>query len=112
MDLDIHKQGGQTIVALEGEIDFHSSPVLRERVLKLLDQGTDLIVDMTQVSFIDSSGIASLVEGLQHARGQKRQLSLAGVGETPMQVFRLTKLDTVFPMYDSLEAAVDRFPAR
>ena len=100
MELEIQTQGEHTIILPRGEIDFHSSPRLREQILSAL-------VDMSGVSFIDSSAIASLVEGLQHARNKGRELALAGIQETPMKVLRLTRLDNVFPIHESVQACLE-----
>jgi anti-sigma B factor antagonist len=106
MELEIQTQGEHTIILPRGEIDFHSSPRLREQMLSVLDSGRDLLVDMSEVSFIDSSAIASLVEGLQHARNKGRELALASIQETPMKVLQLTRLDSVFPIHESINACL------
>ena len=71
MQSTIREQGSYTIITLSGEIDFHSSPQVRKDMLKSLDQDRNLLVDLSEVSYIDSSTIASLVESLQHAKGRK-----------------------------------------
>jgi len=98
MELDIRTEGDYTVISPRGEIDFHTSPWLRQQIIDALGRGRDLLIDMTAVSFIDSSAIASLVEGLQRARDEQRRLVLAGLQEAPTQVLHLTRLDTVFPI--------------
>ena len=106
MELEIQTQGEHTIILPRGEIDFHSSPRLREQILTVLDADRNLLVDMSEVSFIDSSAIASLVEGLQHARKKGRELALAGIQEIPMKVLQLTRLDHVFPIHESIQSCM------
>ena len=62
---------------------------------------------MAEVSFIDSSVIASLVEGLQHAKGKGRELALTSLQKTPLQVLQLTRLDSVFPIHESVSACLE-----
>ncbi len=105
MESQTHKEGSYTILKLSGEIDFHVSPKVREDVLAGLNEGQNLLVDLSGVSYIDSSGIASLVEGFQHAKGKSLSFALVGVRDGVMSVLKLTRLDKVFPMFDSTEAA-------
>ena len=106
MESQISKEGSFTILKLGGEIDFHVSPKVREDVLAGLNEGQNLLVDLSDVSYIDSSGIASLVEGFQHAKGKSLSFALVGVRDGVMSVLKLTRLDKVFPMFDSAEAAM------
>ena len=105
MESETRKEDSYTILTLSGEIDFHVSPKVREDVLAGLDEGQNLLVDLSGVSYIDSSGIASLVEGFQHAKGKQLSFALLGVKDGVMSVLKLTRLDKVFPMFDSVEAA-------
>ena len=108
MKFETRKEGDFTIVSPSGEIDFHYSPQLREQVLAGLDDGQHVVVDLSDVTYIDSSGIASLVEGLQHAKGKGLEFSLAGVMDGVMQVLKLTRLDNVFTIHQSVADAVAR----
>ena len=103
METQVKQVDEFSILAPIGEIDFHRSPNLRMQILSELDLGRHLVVDLQQVSYIDSSAIACLVEGLQHARGRDQVFGLAGVGEAAMQVLRLTRLDSVIPIRDQAE---------
>ncbi len=105
MESQTRIEGSYTILELSGEIDFHVSPKVREDVLAGLNDNQNLLVDLSGVSYIDSSGIASLVEGFQHAKGKKLSFALIGVRDGVMSVLKLTRLDKVFPMFDSVEAA-------
>lgn len=61
---------------------------------------------MASVSYIDSSGIATLVEGLQQSRSQDRMLALASISNSVTQVLQLTRLDEVFTIFESTDAAM------
>jgi len=107
MDLNVRRHGGYDLLSLSGEIDFHHSPTARENILSSLDAGRNVVVDLSAVSYIDSSGIASLVEGLQHARGRGLEFRLCGVAGAVLQVLQLTRLDHVFSIHPTAQEALD-----
>jgi len=96
------KQGFQ-VVLLNGEVDLSRSPDARKVILKSLKKMRNVLVDLSAVEYIDSSGVASLVEGFQYARSNNLEFGLVGVSEAAMNVLRLARLDQVFPVYASLE---------
>ena len=99
----VSEHGRFTVLALNGEVDLNESPKAREQILKQLKQNKNLLVDLSAVEYIDSSGVASLVEGFQLARSQQQEFALVGVSKAAMQVLQLARLDKVFPIYDSVE---------
>ena len=99
----VTEHGRYTVIALSGEVDLNESPRAREQILKQLKQNRPLLVDLSAVEYIDSSGVASLVEGFQMARSKQQDFALVGVSKAAMQVLQLARLDKVFPIYDSLE---------
>lgn len=103
MKYPVTEHGRFTVIALNGEIDLNVSPMAREQILKQLKQNKHLLVDLSAVEYIDSSGVASLVEGFQLARGHKLDFALVGVSKAAMQVLQLARLDKVFKIYDSIE---------
>jgi anti-sigma B factor antagonist len=105
MKIELRSQDGFQVVALHGEVDMHSATGLRERLLTALKTPSGLIVDMSEVSFIDSSGIAILVEGYKRAKQNSQTFALAGVRAAPMQVLQLTRLDKVFPLFQDVASA-------
>jgi len=103
MNITTREEGGYAILELEGEVDLSCSPEARKHILGNLEKGKDLLVDLSSVTYIDSSGVASLVEGYQTAKKQKLKFALVGVSESAMNVLELARLDKVFPIYTSLE---------
>lgn len=95
-----------TIVRLKGDVDLQHSPAAREVLLAAVKRGKPVVVDLSGVSYIDSSGIASLVEGLQQARKSGSTLVLAAVSEGAMRVLHLARLDKVFVIADDVTGAV------
>ena len=103
MKYPVHTRGDYTVISLTGEIDLNCSPDAREQILKQLKQKKNLLVDLSQVEYIDSSGVASLVEGFQVARSAGLSFALVGVSRAALQVLQLARLDKVFTLYDSLD---------
>ena len=102
MKFDVRTEGEYTVIALKGEVDLHCSPQAREQILKYLGDNCHVMVDLSGVEYIDSSGIASLIEGYQLAKRGKLQFSLVGVSEPAMQVLKLARLDKVLPIRNSV----------
>ncbi len=100
------EEGGFAIVELAGEVDLSCSPDARKQILDCL-ANNDLLVDLSQVTYIDSSGVASLVEGYQTAKKKSRKFGLIGVSDAAMNVLQLARLDKVFPIHASLEARLE-----
>ncbi len=103
MECSIHNEGDFAVVALSGEVDLHYSPEARKQILALLNKNNNVLVDLSAVSYIDSSGIASLVEGYQLARNKQLQFGLVGVSEAAHQVLQLARLDKVFQIKDNIQ---------
>jgi anti-sigma B factor antagonist len=103
MQYRIDHQGPFTIIMLSGDVDLQYSPEAREQILKYLNGAHHVLVDLSEVNYIDSSGVASLVEGYQVAKSKNLQFGLLGVSETAMQVLQLARLDQVFPIYQSID---------
>ena len=103
MEYKIRNEGEFTVVALSGEVDLHYSPEARKQILAQLNKNNNVLVDLSGVSYIDSSGIASLVEGFQLARNKKLQFGLVGVSTAARQVLQLARLDKVFLIRDSIQ---------
>jgi anti-sigma B factor antagonist len=97
------EHGRFAVIALNGEVDLNESPRAREQILSELRSGRPLLIDLSAVDYIDSSGVASLVEGFQLARSQQQEFGLVGVSKAAMQVLQLARLDKVFPIYASLD---------
>ena len=70
--------------------------------MALLNDGYDLLVDLSAVEYIDSSGVASLVEGYQLSKSKNLKFGLVGVSDAAMQVLQLARLDKVFPIHNSI----------
>jgi len=106
MNIETSEQGGSVVVALAGEVDLQHSPKLRKVLMELMLERRPVIVDMAGVAYIDSSGIAGLVEAYQMARRQAGRFTLAAVSQPAMRVLQLARLDKVFAIADTVAAAL------
>ncbi|MTJ83929.1 MAG: STAS domain-containing protein [Telmatospirillum sp.] len=100
------KLDGGAVVRLSGEIDLQNSPDLRRELLDRVADGDPVVVDLAQVSYIDSSGIACLVEAYQMARRHGLRFALAAVSPAALRVLRLARLDEVFIIRDQVADAL------
>lgn len=94
------------VIRLKGDIDLEHSPGVRKSLLGAVQREGTLFVDLSDVTYIDSSGIACLVEALQAARADGSDLGLVSVSMQAMRVLELARLDMVFPIHDDLDAAL------
>lgn len=95
----------RAVVRLTGSVDLEHAPEVRKSLLAAVSHWRELLVDLSEVAYIDSSGIACLVEALQKARAEDRELGLVAVSRQAMRVLQLARLDMVFPIHDDLAAA-------
>ncbi len=104
VELEIHEKLRQLRVF--GEVDLSWSQDLRDAILRQLADGHAVLVDLGGVSYIDSSGIAALVEGFQTARRRNQHFALLQPSAAVIAVLELARLDRVFPMHADLDQAV------
>ena len=107
MDIAQIKKDGCTIVAITGEIDLNSSPQLRKAFVDLIEQGAvKVIVDFANVSYIDSSGLATLIEMMQRVKRVQGTMHLSQMSDKIKSLFEITKLDKLFKIYQSQDEAL------
>jgi anti-sigma B factor antagonist len=97
-----------TIFDLSGDIDFANSPKVRDSVLHEIHESraTRVVVNLSQVRYMDSSGVASLVEGLKASRDLGSRFILVGLSTSTREVLQLSRLIKVFEVYDNEEQAM------
>jgi anti-sigma B factor antagonist len=95
------------LLALAGEIDLHESPRVKEKLDPLIEQKLPrVLIDLTGVSYIDSSGIAVLIDAMQRIHAHGGQLALFGMRENVRGVFEIARLDQIFRIFPDKDAAV------
>ena len=95
-----------TVFRPHGEIDLSRSPELRVQLTEVQGNRPDrLVIDLSQVPYMDSSGVATLVEAMQVSRKHGGQLILCGMQERVRSIFEIARLDTVFTIVDTTSEA-------
>lgn len=108
MKIEIVDYKGKKVITLSGDIDMYSSPALRSELMSLINKKVaSLHIDLKEVSYIDSSGIATFVEGLKIMKAYGGRLKLVDIPEGIMEIFRFSKLDNVFEIYGNIEDALN-----
>ena len=98
--------GGPCLMSVSGELDYHTAARLRAGLDEVpLDQGVSLIIDLSRLTYCDSTGISILVSAYHRARAGGAMLALAGMNADIARVFRVIGLDQVFPSYATVDAA-------
>jgi len=106
MNHSVREENGALIVSLAGDVDLESSPRARSVLLECVGQKQPVFVDMSEIHYIDSSGVASLVESFQSARKAGGRFALVAVSDTALRVLQLARLDKVFPIFPTVEDAL------
>jgi anti-sigma B factor antagonist len=110
MDVQTRRAQDAIVIDVKGQVDLFSSPKMRAAILEAVNAAnvSRVAINMTGVSYMDSSGVASLVEGLQLARTKNRSLVLFGLQQAAREVLELARLDKIFTIRASeLEALAD-----
>ncbi|HIC92873.1 MAG TPA: anti-sigma factor antagonist [Anaerolineae bacterium] len=110
MKIEVTRENGIAVVAVEGEIDVETSPQLRERFDELLAEGEhNFVIDLTGVDFIDSSGLAAFVRLFKRVRIGEGDVKLCGLRPEILKIFELTRLNRVFDIFDTRAEAVESY---
>ena len=97
----------QGVIALEGEIDLHESPMVKARLAPLLTaKMPQVLVDMDGVSYIDSSGLALFIEAMQRVQAYGGKFALCSLRPSVRSIFDIARLDQVFKIYPNRQAAL------
>ena len=98
----------QYVISLAGEVDLYTAPEFKQQLLEVIDQGgRDVIVDLTDTTFIDSTTLGVLVGGVKRLRPAGGSLALVCTDENITKIFEITGLDRVFPIHSSREEALE-----
>ncbi len=101
---------GITVVAPTGRLDVAGAPALKEAISEVVKNGPPrIVIDMEGVSFVDSTGLGSVISALKQVRGSQGELRLAAPNQQARLVLELTTLDRVFPYYATVEEALTGF---
>ena len=91
------------IIYLVGEINFNNSAVMKKQLLAVISGQKSVLLDFTKLNFIDSSGIATLIETFNITAASGLKLSIVGAKNLPLKMLELTQLNKVFTLFDSIQ---------
>jgi len=107
MKVQIKENDNLTMIALQGDLDFHSSPNLRKDLAKMVEnQAAKIAFDLKKVDYIDSSGLATFVELYQKMKRYGGKFALYNLTEGAQSVFEIAKLNSIFQIAKTEEEAL------
>ncbi len=106
MDVKTFEKEGVFVFQVNGEINISTSPELKKNFEK--QPSKKIVVDLEKVNYIDSSGLATLVEILKKTKSQSGSLGLAGMSDKVKSLFEITKLDKLFSIFKNQEEAINQ----
>ncbi len=107
MEHAVREERDAFVVSFAGEVDLENSPQARRVLLECVGRGRNVFVDLSGVSYIDSSGVASLVEAFQVSRQKGSGFALVSVNTAALRVLELARLDRVFTIHATLAEGLD-----
>jgi anti-sigma B factor antagonist len=109
LDISVKKKDNYSVILIEGDIDLYSSPDVRTVLLNLVKKKTkQLYVDLEKVRYMDSSGVATFIECLQMVNRYQGKFALLSLKENVREVFKLTRLDKIFDIYENMNDALEK----
>lgn len=106
MTISVRNLAAARIVDLTGDVDLGTSPDLRRALFDSLKEAPKLAVNLQALRYIDSSGIATLIEALKNAQRMGKEFVLFGLSPGVLDVFRLTHVNRIFRICDTEEQAL------
>jgi anti-sigma B factor antagonist len=101
------RQEHSNVLPLKGEIDLHVSPSVTASLNQMIEKKPErMVVDLSEVTYIDSAGLAALIEAMQKVEGYGGKFLLAGLQETVRSIFEISRLDQVFQIFPDADAAL------
>jgi anti-sigma B factor antagonist len=101
------------VIELGGEIDLYTAPEFKERMVELIDAGkTQIVVDLSGATFIDSTTLGVLVGGVKRLRPSGGALALVCTDQNITKIFEITGLDRVFPIHATRDEALGSFSSQ
>jgi len=107
LDYEVRRVSGFPVLGVTGEIDIYTAPLFKQAVVNLVSEGNqNVIIDLSGVTFMDSSGFGTLLGATKRLRPTGGGLHLASPNSTIQRMLRLTRLDSIMQIHDSVDAAV------
>lgn len=101
------QQDRPNVLPLKGEIDLHVSPVVTASLTAMIEQKPErMVIDLSDVTYIDSAGLAALIQAMQKVEAYGGKFLLAGLQETVRSIFEISRLDQVFRIFPDTDTAL------
>jgi len=110
MQINFEDKSGVSVCKVTGDIDINSSPDMKKSFEKVFKEKKDkVVIDLGEVGYVDSSGLATMVEIFKNMRLYNGKLKLVGLSDKVMGLFEITKLDRLFDISQTAEQAINSF---
>jgi anti-anti-sigma factor len=107
LTVDLHLRADHLLLCLSGELDLETSAALRQRLTELSDQEQQpIVLDLSGLQFVDSSGLGALVGTLRLPEDRRPRIVLSPANGPIGRLLRITRADTLLPVYPSVESAL------
>jgi len=114
LKIDTHSVGEKgVIINLQGEVDVYTAPQLKQEIIDQLGKGANqIIVNLTGVQYLDSTGLGVLIGGLKRTREKDGELTLICPNQRIYRIFEITGLSTIFQIFQSEDEALQHIRGR
>ena len=103
----VPRQHQLNVLPLEGDIDLHVSPIVRECLNAMIKKKPErIVIDLSRTTYIDSAGMAELILALQEVEAYGGQFFLSDLQETVRSIFEISRLDGIFRIFPNVDAAL------
>lgn len=102
---------GCAVLSAAGEIDLYTAPALRDALVAAAESSSRILIDLSRVTFLDSTGLGVMLGALGRARSVQRSVALVGPTSMVLRVLEITRLNQVFPTYAELDEALAARPS-
>ena len=106
MKISVRDVGNAKVVEVEGDVDLGTSPVFRRTLFEALSQAATVALNLQTIRYIDSSGIATLIEALKNSQRLNKEFVLFGLSPAVQEVFRLTHVSRIFKIFQTEQEAL------
>jgi len=107
MEIEVTQTGGVTLVVPKGDLDMGTADQMKRTLTELVEKGqSKLVMDLTGVAYVDSSGLGALVAAMKQARAVGGNLKLCGLQEDVRSIFEMTRLIKVMAVHSDRQEAV------
>ncbi len=110
MEITLNETGNVTVLSLKGRLDLASGSALKERIKEIFEKEKNSVhLNLTEVEFINSSGLGALVSIMKEVRLRKGRLTLSNLANYVQEIFEITQLSQIFEIFATQEEALNAY---